>query len=253
MHFKIKKKTQLKKLMEAYCARKSLQMDQICFLFDGKLLRDSQSTGELEMEDDDVIDVIKMTMSSTSSKWLNWYNTSRRASQRAFGSSTWKRTLSSAVWEATLGRHTSAVSLLLAHGASANARYTDENLKTALHLSAHQGHLDIVQALLKAGADVDAKDVYSSTSLTLSAHQGHFDVVQALLKAGADVDAKDVNSYTALHGAAYDGHLDVVQALLKAGADVHAKGWGGVTALSWAKSNNHAEVAAILRAAGAQN
>jgi len=58
VHFKIKKKTQLKKLMEAYCARQSLQMDQIRFLFDGNRLRDTQTPDELDMEDDDVIDAM---------------------------------------------------------------------------------------------------------------------------------------------------------------------------------------------------
>ena len=58
MHFKIKKKTQLKKLMEAYCARQSLQVDQIRFLFNGSRLRDTQTPDELEMEDGDVIDAI---------------------------------------------------------------------------------------------------------------------------------------------------------------------------------------------------
>jgi ankyrin repeat protein len=69
------------------------------------------------------------------------------------------------------------------------------------------------------------------------------------MKAGANVDAKDVNSYTALHESADDGHLDVVQTLLKTGANVDAKSLGCVTALSWAKNNNHAEVAAILQRA----
>ena len=58
VHFKIKKKTQLKKLMEMYCARQSLQMEQIRFLFKGNRLRDSQTPDELEMEDDDVIDAM---------------------------------------------------------------------------------------------------------------------------------------------------------------------------------------------------
>ena len=58
VHFKIKRKTQLKKLMEAYCNRQSLQMDQIRFLFDGNRLRETQSPDELEMEDDDVIDAM---------------------------------------------------------------------------------------------------------------------------------------------------------------------------------------------------
>ena len=56
VHFKIKKKTQLKKLMEAYCARQSLQMDQIRFLFDGRKLYDADTPDELDMEDGDVID-----------------------------------------------------------------------------------------------------------------------------------------------------------------------------------------------------
>jgi hypothetical protein len=43
MHFKIKKLTKLKRFMEMFCVRHSLQMDQICLLFYGKLLRDSQS------------------------------------------------------------------------------------------------------------------------------------------------------------------------------------------------------------------
>ena len=60
MHFKIKKKTQLMKLMEAYCARQSLQMEQIRFLFDGNRLRDTQTPDELDMEDDDVIDAAAM-------------------------------------------------------------------------------------------------------------------------------------------------------------------------------------------------
>ena len=58
VYFKIKKKTELKKLMEAYCARQSLQMDQIRFLFDGCRLRDTQTPDELDMEDDDVIDAL---------------------------------------------------------------------------------------------------------------------------------------------------------------------------------------------------
>ena len=47
VHFKIRTTTQLKKLMEAYCAGKSLQMDQTRFLFGGNRLRDTQTPGEL--------------------------------------------------------------------------------------------------------------------------------------------------------------------------------------------------------------
>ena len=58
VHFKMNRNTQLKKLMEAYCNRQSLQMDQIRFLFDGNRLRETYTPEELEMEDDDVIDAM---------------------------------------------------------------------------------------------------------------------------------------------------------------------------------------------------
>jgi hypothetical protein len=59
LYFKMmKKKTALKNLMEAYCASKSLQMDQMRFLFSGNKVRENQTLEELEMEDGDVIDAM---------------------------------------------------------------------------------------------------------------------------------------------------------------------------------------------------
>ena len=62
VHFKIKTTCPLKKLKETYCLQKSLQMHQTRFVFDGNVdgnrLGDTQTPGELDMEDDDVINVI---------------------------------------------------------------------------------------------------------------------------------------------------------------------------------------------------
>ena len=58
-YFKLKWKTRLQKLMEAYCERQSLQLDQMRFLFDGNRVRDHQTPEDLEMEDDDVIDAMR--------------------------------------------------------------------------------------------------------------------------------------------------------------------------------------------------
>ncbi|KAJ1485580.1 ubiquitin-related domain-containing protein, partial [Baffinella frigidus] len=46
VHFKMKRTTALKKLMEAYCFRQSLPMDQIRFLVDGARLMGHQTPGE---------------------------------------------------------------------------------------------------------------------------------------------------------------------------------------------------------------
>ncbi|PPD93648.1 hypothetical protein GOBAR_DD09397 [Gossypium barbadense] len=49
--FRIKRSTQLKKLMNAYCDRQSVDFNSIAFLFDGRRLR-------LEMEEGDEIDAM---------------------------------------------------------------------------------------------------------------------------------------------------------------------------------------------------
>ncbi|XP_075076067.1 small ubiquitin-related modifier 2-like [Nicotiana tabacum] len=56
--FRIKRSTQLKKLMNAYCDRQSVDFNSIAFLFDGRRLRAEQSPEELEMEDGDEIDAM---------------------------------------------------------------------------------------------------------------------------------------------------------------------------------------------------
>ena len=51
----MKRKTKLKKLMEVYCARQSLKMDQIHFLFYGNRLCDTRTPDKLQMEDNDIL------------------------------------------------------------------------------------------------------------------------------------------------------------------------------------------------------
>ncbi len=79
-----------------------------------------------------------------------------------------------------------------------------------------------------------------------------YTIVQALLDAGADVNAKDNNGETALIQAASTGHTETVQALLDAGADVDAEGAFEMTALMWAKRKGHTEIVELLKKAGAR-
>jgi hypothetical protein len=107
----------------------------------------------------------------------------------------------------------------------------------------------------------------TATPLATAARNAHVGVVDALLRAGADVHAGLAGgpcgvwlSRTPLHLAAERGHADVVRLLLKAGADAEA-GMGGLkgmmlalaaaedaTPLGAAKRNAHAAVAELLRA-----
>ena len=56
--FKIKKSTQLKKLMDAYCQRQGFSANQCRFIFDGERIKDDDTPTNLEMENGDEIDVM---------------------------------------------------------------------------------------------------------------------------------------------------------------------------------------------------
>eukprot|EP00475_Leptophrys_vorax_P033703 TRINITY_DN5341_c0_g1_i1.p1 TRINITY_DN5341_c0_g1~~TRINITY_DN5341_c0_g1_i1.p1 ORF type:complete len:113 (-),score=42.97 TRINITY_DN5341_c0_g1_i1:182-520(-) len=58
VYFKVKKTTQLRKLMEAYCKRVGKETSEVRFLFDGQRIEGDQTPQELEMEDDDEIDAM---------------------------------------------------------------------------------------------------------------------------------------------------------------------------------------------------
>ncbi|KAJ5682268.1 ubiquitin-like protein SMT3, partial [Penicillium macrosclerotiorum] len=55
--FKIKRSTQLKKLMDAFCERQGKQMSTVRFLFDGTRVRPEDTPDTLDMADGDTLEV----------------------------------------------------------------------------------------------------------------------------------------------------------------------------------------------------
>jgi ankyrin repeat protein len=114
---------------------------------------------------------------------------------------------------------------------------------TPLLLAARQGYSDTVQALVKAGADVNQLSAGDKTSpLLIATINGHFDIAKALLDGGADPTLAAENGATPLYAAlncewapkslypqprAYLNqkvtYLDLMQALLDKGADPNAR------------------------------
>ena len=70
-----------------------------------------------------------------------------------------------------------------------------------LYMAARNGQLDLVAELLKDGAHVDTGGFDADTPLIASAERGDADVIRALLRARADVQATDKFGGTALHRA----------------------------------------------------
>lgn len=60
IHFKIRATTPLRKLIDTYCSRQSLQPGAVRFLYDGERIHGAQTPAELDMQDGDVIDAVLM-------------------------------------------------------------------------------------------------------------------------------------------------------------------------------------------------
>ena len=117
-----------------------------------------------------------------------------------------------------------------------DANRRDEAGFTPLHYAAMEGEVVRINALLEAGADVNARDEYLGFT-PLHYAPLHVDAVRALLKAGADVNARDTMDGTPLHWAARYGNIGAVRALLEADADVNAQNSNGETPLHTALTN----------------
>ncbi|KAF7895096.1 hypothetical protein EAF00_006910 [Botryotinia globosa] len=55
--FKIKRSTQLKKLMDAFCERQGKAPNSVRFLFDGSRVQATDSPDKLDMQDGDTLEV----------------------------------------------------------------------------------------------------------------------------------------------------------------------------------------------------
>jgi len=96
--------------------------------------------------------------------------------------------------------------------------------KTALIEAAWNGHAEIADLLVKAGAKIDVRNYDGRTPLHLASKYGHPAIVKLLLEAGADPNVKDTGGSTPLTFAVEGDYLKIAQALLKAGADVNLHG-----------------------------
>lgn len=146
-----------------------------------------------------------------------------------------------------------SVQKLVARGVDVNAKadIISDWGKTALMEASLRGYVDIVAALLKAGADVNAKDDYGDTALVFAAGKGHYDIVKLLLNAGAAVNVQTTGSRsTVLMVASKNGYIGVVQLLLGAGADVNIREEGG-TALTLAAWKGAIPIVQLLIERGA--
>ncbi len=117
--------------------------------------------------------------------------------------------------EAIVAEQIEIVRLLLEAGA-------DTDVDFALLMAVCMGYKNSVPPLLEYGANPNIRDDEGSVPLKEAAWSGSLEMVTALLDAGADVNySGGMSGMSVLAAAAMEGHVEVVRLLLKYGADVN--------------------------------
>src|SRR5690606_13654268 len=118
--------------------------------------------------------------------------------------------------------------------------------------AAYHSDVEMVKALLAAGADPDAANRFGMTPLMQASRYGDAEVIRALLDGGASLDVEHPEGVTPLMMAARSGSVPAVTLLLERGSDPNAvESQWNQTALMWAAAEGHLDVVDVLLDAGA--
>ncbi|MCP8352225.1 ankyrin repeat domain-containing protein [Candidatus Synchoanobacter obligatus] len=126
------------------------------------------------------------------------------------------------------------------------------NLNEKLLKAAEAGHLQVVNALIAAGAEINQPSVNGSSPLFIAAFNGKPDIVVALLqKEGIEVNQANIDGATPLYAAAQEGHHEIVAALIAVPGIMVNRGKAdtGETPLYIAAQQGRHKVVAVLIAA----
>ncbi|KAK0656504.1 ankyrin repeat-containing domain protein [Cercophora newfieldiana] len=147
--------------------------------------------------------------------------------------------------------HQAIVGILLRAGANVEAR--DGMDRTALVCAIENERFTIAEMLVEHGAPLEERcGTDKRTALLSAAERGLDSMVTLILSQGVNTDSKDANGCTSLMLAAYKGHESVVRRLLDGGADINMCGDGlHPTPLLAAIRGGRLEVVRILLERGA--
>lgn len=119
--------------------------------------------------------------------------------------------------------------------------------QTPLHMAVYSGSGDIVQALIRAGANVNVATWHERTTpLHMACEKGYARITQLLMHAGANIHATNLLERTPLHCAAISGRSDVALLLINAGAKIQAVDAHGWEACQIAELYEHREFQELL-------
>ena len=128
--------------------------------------------------------------------------------------------------------------------------------QTALMIASRRGRIEIVEMLIKAGANMNAKDFDGNTALFVDPDMSidpivETDIATLLIENGANMNIKNFSGNTALMFAIMFSSYRVAKLLIEKGADMETKNNKGNTALMEASNFNRIEIVTLLIEKGA--
>src|SRR5262249_214976 len=157
------------------------------------------------------------------------------------------------IFEASATGQTERAGALIKQDASLANAFSSDGF-TPLRPAVFFGHMQTVEVLLAAGAEVNtaSRETMKVTPLHSAAAARQVAIARLLISHGANVNARQAESgFTPLHEAAANGDIELATLLLEHGAKINAKMKDGKTPLAFAVSRNQNEMAAFLRGRGA--
>lgn len=167
------------------------------------------------------------------------------------------------------------VALLIDAGADVNARFTGPHTETPLHWAASSDDVNVLDALLDGGADIEATGavIGGGTPLDDAVAFAQWKAARRLVERGAQVslfnaaalgmadsvrrhltDAGEADITTAFWAACHGGQRQAAERLLDLGADRNrVADWDGLTPLDAARRNGFDELADWLATQGCES
>lgn len=181
-------------------------------------------------------------------------------------------------WPGHFPNNAETVRVLIGVGAAVDARFAGgHHIETALHWAASSDDVEVIDVLLDAGADIEARGavIGGGTAMSDATAFGQWEAARRLLERGAsttfweaatlglhdrvdshfaaDAPPTPLDVTEAFWGACHGGQLAMAQLLRDRGADINWVGWDNITPLDCAKRSDAQDVVAWLEGVGAQS
>uniref|UniRef100_A0A4W4E428 non-specific serine/threonine protein kinase n=1 Tax=Electrophorus electricus TaxID=8005 RepID=A0A4W4E428_ELEEL len=141
------------------------------------------------------------------------------------------------------------IDVLMKKGAEIQA--LDKSGANAIYYAARNGHVQTLKFLHEKKCPLDIQDKSGETALHVAARYGNVDVVQYLCSIRANPNLTDREQEVPLHCAAWHGYSAVARVLCEAGCNVNARNREGESPLLTASARGFRDIAECLLEHGA--